>query len=282
IAAQRVDVEVEEVEAGPVEVAGPPASRDGHADAVGDALAERAPRALDPRYDVVFGVGPAAAAKLAGVLDVVERPGWPPEYLVVRIDGLDAGEVQQGVEERRRVAGREHEAVSVGPDRVTRVEAQEALPQAVRHRRHAHGGARMAGLGLLDGVDAEGANRVDAEPVEVVRIVLGHGEPSRAGLYDGRPAVAHGARAGDELGSEPDAPQSACPGESGQTMASQYGNDHGEMLAVYARHPLRNRHPSTFIHGVNARAIPDSRNYATVKPSRALGTSQPAARPASS
>src|SRR5262249_4281704 len=58
------------------------------------------------------------------------------------------------------------------------------------------------------------------------------------------------------------------PGESGQTMASQYGNDHGEMLAVYARHPLRNRHPSTFIHGVNARAIPDSR---TTPPSSLRG-----------
>src|SRR5262245_14976613 len=53
-------------------------------------------------------------------------------------------------------------------------------------------------------------------------------------LRGGRPAVAPEARAGDELGSEPDAPQAACPGQPRQTVTSQDGNHHGEMLAVRA------------------------------------------------
>ena len=88
------------------------------------------------------------------------------QRLVLRIHGLDAGEVQQAVEQHRRVPGREHEPIAVRPDRVLRVEAQEALPQAVDDWRHRHRRARVAGIGLLDGVHRQGPDRVDAELVE--------------------------------------------------------------------------------------------------------------------
>src|SRR5262249_4460901 len=168
-------------------------------------------------------------------------------------------QVEDRVEQHRRVAGREHEAVAVRPDRIARVEAQEALPEAVRHRRHAHRRARVARLGFLDRVDAEGPDRGDAELVEIVWIALAHGEPSRPVLQGSQPADAREARAGDdELGSEPDAAESACPGQPGQTMTSQNGYDHGEII-VRAPRPLLTRTPSAITHGVRAVAIPDSR-----------------------
>src|SRR6516165_10367695 len=102
------------------------------------------------------------------------------------------------------MARREDEAVAVGPDRIARIEAQEALPEAVGHRRHAHRRAGVARLGFLDRVDAEGPDRVDAELVEIVRITLAHVEPSWPVLQGSQPAGARDARAGDELGSEPD------------------------------------------------------------------------------
>ena len=64
------------------------------------------------------------------------------ERLVVGVDRLHPREVQQRVEQHRCVAGGQHEAVAVGPDRVLRVEAQVALPELVGDRRHRHRRAR--------------------------------------------------------------------------------------------------------------------------------------------
>ena len=92
------------------------------------------------------------------------------DHLVVGVDGAHVGEVEQRVEQHRGVPGREHEAVAVGPDRVGGVEAQEALPERVGDRRQRHRRPGMARVGLLDRVDRQRADRVDAELVDV----LGH------------------------------------------------------------------------------------------------------------
>src|SRR6185369_3283860 len=63
-------------------------------------------------------------------------------------------------------AGGEHEAVAVRPDGILRIEAQEALPKAVDGRRHPHGRAGVTGVGLLNGVDGQGSNRVYAQLIE--------------------------------------------------------------------------------------------------------------------
>src|SRR5262245_47177893 len=59
------------------------------------------------------------------------------------------------------------EAVAVRPDRIGGVEAQIALPQAVRDRRERHRCSRMPGVGGLYGVHCQRADRVDGELVEV-------------------------------------------------------------------------------------------------------------------
>src|SRR5262249_50049280 len=56
-------------------------------------------------------------------------------------------------------------------------EAQEALPEAVYDGRHPHRRAGMTGVRLLDGVDAERPDRVDTEPIEIVRFALRHAHP---------------------------------------------------------------------------------------------------------
>ena len=142
---------------------------DRHADGVGEALAERAGRGLDPRGVAVLGVARGLRAELAEVLDLVDRH--------VRV----AGQVQQPVEQHRAVAGREHEAVAVGPGGRGGVELQVLLEQDRRHVRHAHRHARMAGIRLLDRVHRQHPQRGRLHPV--VGVALAElGDVHRGGL----------------------------------------------------------------------------------------------------
>ena len=77
--------------------------------------------------------------------------------------GANPGEVKERVEQHRGVAGREHEAVAVRPDRVFGVEAEELLPERAGDRRHRHRRPRMPGVRLLDRIHREGPNRIDAQ-----------------------------------------------------------------------------------------------------------------------
>ncbi len=88
-------------------------------------------------------------------------------HLVLGVDRLDPRQVQHRVEQHRRVAHREHEAVAVRPDRVFGVEAKDFVPERVGDRRHRHRRAGVAGVGRLHGVHRQGADRVDAKFFEV-------------------------------------------------------------------------------------------------------------------
>ena len=71
----------------------------------------------------------------------------------------------------------QHEAVAVGPDRVLRVEAQDAVARGVGQRRQGHRRARVPGVGRLDGVHRERADGVDRSQVEIGGV---HRQPFRA------------------------------------------------------------------------------------------------------
>ena len=58
------------------------------------------------------------------------------------------------------MAGREHEAVAVGPGRIGRVEFEEAREQDGGDIGRAHGQAGMAGFGLLDRIHRQRADGV--------------------------------------------------------------------------------------------------------------------------
>ncbi len=128
---------------------------DRHADGVREALAERTGRDLDARRVAALGMARRLAAPLAELLQIVERK-------------VVAGDVEQAVEQRRAVAGREHEAIAVGPERIRRMVLEVARPQHVGHRRGAERQPGVAAVGLLHHVDREEAQRVDALQVERV------------------------------------------------------------------------------------------------------------------
>ena len=121
---------------------------DRHADRIGKALAERSGRRLHARGQEILRMAGRDRAELAEALDLLDR------HLLV------AEQMEQRIDQHRAVAGREHEAVAVGPGRIGRVEFQEAREQHGRDVGRAHRQARMAGLRLLDRVHCERADRI--------------------------------------------------------------------------------------------------------------------------
>ena len=102
---------------------------------------------LDAGREVHLGVSRRLRSPLAEVLELVERQ-------------VVAREVQHRVEQHRRVAAREHEAIAVGPVRVGRVVAEVARPDLEGDAGERHRRARVAGVGLLDAVDGEHRDRL--------------------------------------------------------------------------------------------------------------------------
>src|SRR5215831_1472208 len=101
------------------------------------------------------------AVELAEVTDVLEGYRRVTESFVLGVDRLGAGEMEHRPEQHRGVAVREHEPIAVGPDRVLRIEAQDALPERVNQWRERHRRAGVPGLRLLDRIHREGANGID-------------------------------------------------------------------------------------------------------------------------
>ena len=87
-------------------------------------------------------------------------PSWRKLLDVVDRRPRVAGQVEQGVDQHRAVAGRQDEAVAVGPVRIGRVELQMPVNKRGRGVGHAHRHARMAAVGGLDRIHRQGANGV--------------------------------------------------------------------------------------------------------------------------
>src|SRR5438445_9605013 len=101
------------------------------------------------------------AVELAEVTDVLEGYRRVTESFVLGVDRLGAGEMEHRPEQHRGVAVREHEPIAVGPDRVLRIEAHNAIPDRVNQWRKRHGRAGVTGLGLLYGVYRKRSNSID-------------------------------------------------------------------------------------------------------------------------
>ncbi len=80
---------------------------------------------------------------------------------------LVAREVQQRIQQHGAVAVGQHKAVAVMPLRVTRVVLEVTVPQHLGNVCHAHGGAGVAGLGLLYSVHRQHAHGIGHAAVEV-------------------------------------------------------------------------------------------------------------------
>ena len=131
------------------------AGGDRHADAVAEALPERAGGRLDAGREVRLGVARRLRSPLAEILELVERQ-------------IVARQVQERVEQHRAVAGRQYEAIAIGPVRIGRIVLQVARPENEGVVGGAHGQTRVAALGLFDGVDREELDGVDGEAREVI------------------------------------------------------------------------------------------------------------------
>ena len=143
-----------------------PAGRHGHADTVAATLAQWAGCRLDARGQSVFGMAGAFPVKLAKLFDVLEAYGGRFENSVSAIDCLYACEMEHCVQQHRCMTVRKYESITIGPYRIVRIEAQEALPQCVHDRSERHWRARMSGICLLHSIDGKRAYRVDAKVLE--------------------------------------------------------------------------------------------------------------------
>ena len=93
---------------------------------------------------------------------------WPSGPVVVSMpevaDLVDrqriAHQMQYRIQQHRRMAVRKNEAVTVPPGRIGRVVPHDATPQHLRDIGHAERCARVAGIGLLNGVHGQGADGV--------------------------------------------------------------------------------------------------------------------------
>src|SRR5262249_58879735 len=65
----------------------------------------------------------------------------------------------------------EYEPITVGPNRILRIELHDAVPEGVDKWRQRHRRAGMARLGLLHRVDRQRANSIDRQ---LVQLRVGH------------------------------------------------------------------------------------------------------------
>ena len=182
VAADGIDVVVEDREVRLVVAGAQPFPRDRHADAGGDALAQRTGGRLHAGHQMIFRMARRLAVELAEILDVVEGDRGLAELLVFGIHRLGLGQIEGRPEQHRGMAVGEHEAVAIGPDRILGIEGHDPVPERIDQGSQRHGRAGMARLGLLDGIDGERADRVDRELIE---LLVGHAD-SLSAAFSGK------------------------------------------------------------------------------------------------
>ncbi len=119
----------------------------GEAHGIRQPLPQRPGGGLDACGVAELRVTGGLAVQLAEVLEVVDGQ-------------VIAGQMQQRVDQHRAVAVGQHEAVAVGPERVGRAVLQMITPEHLGDVRHAHGGTRVAAVGFLHSIHAEGADGI--------------------------------------------------------------------------------------------------------------------------
>ena len=135
--------------------------RHGEAHGGGEALPERAGGGLDPGRVVDLRMTRGVGAPLAEVADLLHR------HLRV------AREIEQRVKQHGAMAGRQDEAVAVGPSRLRGVELEVARVKDRGDVGHAHGHPRMARIGGGHGVERQRADGGRSHPV--VRVLAAEG-----------------------------------------------------------------------------------------------------------
>ncbi len=140
----------------PIELAGQQLLGQRHAHGIGKSLAQRTRRGFHARRDAVLGMAGGLAVQLAEILQLLHRQ-------------VITGEIEQRVQQHRRMSVGQHETIAVKPVWIARVVFQMAgrqialafwAPQGHCHVCHAHRCPGMAGVGLLHGIHCQCANGV--------------------------------------------------------------------------------------------------------------------------
>ncbi len=152
VARERVRPVVDDGMAGPVELRRQQPLAQRHADGVGQPLAQRPGRGLDPRRDPVLGMAGRLRAQLPEAAQLVHRQ-------------VVAGQMQQRVQQHRAVAVGDDEAVAIRPPRIGGIVAQVPVPQGDRDFGHAHRHARVAALRGFDRIHRQGADGVGEQGI---------------------------------------------------------------------------------------------------------------------
>ncbi len=145
VAGQHIGLVIDEVIA---EAGGQVALGNGKAHGIGKALAQGPGGGFNAGGMAIFRVARGLGAQLPEVLELLQR-----HVLVAR-------QKQQRIQQHGAVAGGENEAVAIRPMRIAGIKIEELGEQHRGKIRRTHGQAGMAGIGFLDGIHAEGANRI--------------------------------------------------------------------------------------------------------------------------
>jgi hypothetical protein len=138
-----------------IESGAKPPLGDRESDGIGKSLTQRARGDFDARRAAMFRMTRRTALRLAEVPEVFHRQ-------------VITGQEQQAVEQCTRMPSREHETISVGPVRISRIVPQMTGPQNVGHCCCAQRHAWVSGVRLLDHVDRQHPDGVDTETLQIV------------------------------------------------------------------------------------------------------------------
>ena len=216
-----------------VELVGQHPLRERHAHAVGEPLSEGAGRGLHAGRHPKLRMSRRLAAPLPKVLNLLQGQVVPRQ-------------VQETVEQHRRVPGREHESVPIRPLRKLRAVLQVPRPQHIGHRGQPHRRARMAALGGLHGIGRQKPNGVDALRVEIGGVQRLPGHEVQNLLIDRSVAGTHSRYPG------PDGPRARPDAPLPDTTPAAPPDNIGGLIGSF----IRSRFPST---PVSALCVPTGR-----------------------
>ena len=106
IPADGVDIEIENVEAGAIEILRQPFTGNGHSHTVSRALSERPGRRLHSGRQVRFRMAGSAAVNLPEAFDFFHRNGKLTGHLALGIDRPHSSEMQRRIKQHGGVASR--------------------------------------------------------------------------------------------------------------------------------------------------------------------------------
>ena len=155
----------------------------GHADRVGESLAQGTGGGFDPGALAELGVAGGGRVELAERLDVVDGD-------------VVTGQMQRRVEQHRAMAVGQHEPVAIGPAGVAGVVAERFPPQHLGHVGEPHGRTGMAGIGGLDRVHGERTNGVRSVSSARHRVSSASRWSRGAAIVPGRPSRCNSSRGG--------------------------------------------------------------------------------------